>query len=91
MIGSIIVLDGTTSLTEALSAGDLLIYPNPSADVISFNESDLIYAFNIFSSKGKLVLSGTTLETVDVSMLASGVYHVQILAEKPRFLKFVKR
>ena len=92
MIGSINVIDGTAGITDDTSSeSDLLIYPNPTTDIIHFNESSSVYSYKIFNSHGKLILLGTTNKAVNVSTLANGNYFIEIIGDRPRILPFIKQ
>ena len=92
MIGSINVIGGATGIKDnALSEINLHIYPNPTAEFIHFNESKIVYPYKIYSSNGKLVHSGTTNEIVNVSTLTNGIYHIEIISDRPRIIKFIKQ
>lgn len=92
MIGSFNVIGGVTGLTDGkLSENELLIYPNPTTDIIHLNKSNFVYTYKIFTSNGKLKLSGKTNETVNVSTLANGNYFIEIVGDRPRILKFIKQ
>ena len=93
MVGSINVIGGVTGITDVASTESnmLIIYPNPTTDFIHFTESSFVYPYKIFTAMGKLVLSGTTNEIVNVSTLSNGIYHIQIVGDKPRIMKFIKQ
>lgn len=92
MVGSINVIDGVNGITDDTSSeSDLLIYPNPTADIIRFNQSSSFYPYRIFNSNGKVMLSGTTNEVVNVSTLANGNYFIEIVSDRPRIVKFIKQ
>ena len=92
MVGSINVIGGVNGITDdASSENDLLIYPNPTVDFIYFNEPSFVYPYKIFTSNGKLVMSGTSNDIINVSTLKNGIYHIEIIGDKPRILKFVKQ
>lgn len=93
MVGSINVIGGVTGITDVASTESnmLIIYPNPTTDFIHFTESSFVYPYKIFTPMGKLVLSGTTNEIVNVSTLSNGIYHIQIVGDKPRIMKFIKQ
>ncbi len=92
MIGSINVLDGVNGIAGDTSfKNDLLIYPNPTVNIIHFNNSSCIYPYKIFTVNGKLVLSGTTDKLINVSSLSNGNYFIEIIGDKPRMMKFIKQ
>lgn len=90
MIGSIEVLGAVNTIDEEAAVAALIVYPNPTTDRIQFNTSTAIYPFRIVSNEGKLLLRGRTDEIVNVSTLANGVYHIEIVADKPRVIPFLK-
>ncbi len=91
MIGSINVLGVVSGVSDVESfENDLHVYPNPTVDFIQFNKSNFVYPFKIFTPKGELVLAGTTNDIINVSTLANGLYHIQIVGKKPRNLSFIK-
>ena len=92
MVGSFNVIGDITGLTDGkLSENELLIYPNPTTDIIHLNKSNFVYTYKIFTSNGKLKLSGKTNETVNVSTLANGNYFIEIVGDRTRVLKFIKQ
>ena len=92
MVGSFNVIGDITGLTDGkLSENELLIYPNPTTDIIHLNKSNFVYRYKIFTSNGKLILSGKTNETVNVSTLANGNYVIEIVGDRTRVLKFIKQ
>jgi plastocyanin len=93
MVGSINVIGGVTGITKAASTESnmLIIYPNPTTDFIHFTESSFVYPYKISTPMGKLVLSGKTNDIVNVSTLSNGIYHIQIVGDKPRIIKFIKQ
>ena len=90
MVGSFNVLM-TGLMDDASSENELLIYPNPTPDIIHLNKSNFVYTYKIFTSNGKLKLSGKTNETVNVSTLANGNYFIEIVGDRTRVLKFIKQ
>jgi hypothetical protein len=87
MIGSINVIGGITGLTDGkLSVNELLIFPNSAVDFIYFNAPILVSPHQIFTTHGKLVMSGTTNTVINVSTLKNGTYHLDIIGDKPHIL-----
>ena len=92
MVGSFNVIGGGTGLTDGkLSENEVLIYPNPTTDIIHLNKSNFVYTYKIFTSNGKLISYGKTNETVNVSTLANGNYFIEVVGDRPRILKFIKQ
>lgn len=69
------------------------IYPNPAADVITINtgfEMGTNYNINVFDIQGRKVTtlsSNKTIETLDLTVLESGTYLLQIRAENGEVLQ----
>lgn len=92
MVGTITVLDGTTSLHENnLSHDELMIYPNPAADKIHFAETNTLKPYRVYDSNGKMALKGTTNKTIDISTLINGTYFIEIEEDKSHRLTFIKQ
>ena len=92
MIGTINVIGGTNDIKNEVSTEtDLLIYPNPTTNIIHFKESIYGQPYKLFTSNGQLVLTGTINEMVNVSILEKGSYFIVIVSDRPRILKFVKQ
>ena len=74
---------------------DLVIYPNPTNDVLNLNSTDNLNdaIYTVFDINGKRVLnSKLTSSTIDVSQLASGNYILRlIIGNKIKSQKFIKQ
>ena len=89
-----------TTTVAALSSQDFdfgtyfTLYPNPAKDVLNIQaKQDLtINSIEIYNQLGQIVMASTnTLNTIDVSNLASGTYFVKINTQKGSAnVKFVK-
>jgi len=53
------------------------VYPNPSSDVIYFKSDDAIDSINIYDVSGKLVMNCNPSQSVNISILNSGIYFVK--------------
>lgn len=94
-------IDNTIGLAEELNAKGVLVYPNPVKDelFLRFAEAGFMDYLMVTDMTGKIVLStklnsGLNLVSVDVSMLESGMYLLQLSsAAKPIFInkKFSKQ
>lgn len=59
------------------SNGDLIIYPNPTANTINIRGgTEILKTLSIYDSSGALVSSQPYTEQVDLSPLTNGVYHI---------------
>ncbi len=74
---------GVTSVQEATELG-ISVYPTPAADNITIhsNTAPLVTALNLYAADGTLRrsygVSGQEVNTLDVSGLASGTYHLML-------------
>ncbi|MBQ6269946.1 MAG: T9SS type A sorting domain-containing protein [Bacteroidetes bacterium] len=92
------VLDGFTSIAQKDINNSIMIYPNPSEDIISFEsiEDFGLVSIKIYDLNGNIVLKQDKLlsnntVTVDVSNLNTGTYSVCISNnDKDKWFKFVK-
>ena len=79
--------------------GAALIYPNPAHDFIAIQlpSSPKASVLSVYDSQGKLVMkeaveSNTTVQQVNVSKLAAGVYYINYQQEKGlQVLKLLKQ
>jgi len=76
-IASTVVLLSTTSVDHDINAAsDLLVYPNPATDVVTFNSSVPFETITISNMLGSRIASLHAAATFDVSALAPGTYVV---------------
>lgn len=81
-------LTGNTVVENALQ--ELLIYPNPSREVIYLNpsvslQSEKDLSFHIYQSTGSLVLSGTIDEVssgIDIGNMPAGIYFFMLFSRQ---------
>lgn len=103
-------LDGSSTLSNVVVAmfgreqGPVLVYPNPVNDIlhlsVSSDDKDGAMSYRIFDGMGRLVSSNfiaanrTSPVTLNVDMLSSGMYVLNLMDEKERFIgssRFVKQ
>jgi len=65
---------------EDIKYVDYSLYPNPSSDFLTVNASEKLLEIVLYDLSGKQVLQSTA-NTLDISMLASGVYVAKIKFE----------
>lgn len=87
-----IAAQGTLSLKD-LERLPAKIFPNPVANTLSIqveNNQEFV-SYKIYDISGRLLLSkrGENLENLNVSVLSSGLYFLQLDSYKP--IKFIKR
>ena len=66
---------------------DFLLFPNPSADGLFHIQSESIDEIKIFQSNGKMIkeMSGTELNSIDLSNFGKGVFHFRIRMNDGRY------
>ena len=71
---------------DILSSSDreILIYPNPARDQIHILCEESIAEIRIYDQQGRLLIREDRSKTLDVSMLNSGFYFVEVLFENGR-------
>lgn len=60
---------------------DLQVYPNPTTGMLTLQTAAQVEAVYLYNLAGKLILS-PTVNNIDISSLASGVYIVQVKTDK---------
>lgn len=91
MIGSFNVIDGTTDVNNYSSEEtNLIIYPNPSPNILNIDGLYSETEYKIYNLIGSLIISGKTNKAIDISDLIGGNYIIEMLGEKPRVMKFIK-
>jgi hypothetical protein len=90
---SIIKKDGLSSSAN-VSKPSIQLFPNPASNYIQISGCNTVETVQIVNIAGQVVkrIQHPVSNTIDVSYLSSGIYHVSILTEKEgRFVsKFVK-
>ncbi|WP_448607413.1 peptide-N-glycosidase F-related protein [Paenimyroides ceti] len=72
-------VEGTVSI-EDIKYVDYSLYPNPSSDFLTVNASEKLREIVLYDLSGKQVLQSTA-NTLDISILASGMYVAKIKFE----------
>ncbi|OUR91238.1 hypothetical protein A9Q87_11075 [Flavobacteriales bacterium 34_180_T64] len=93
---SIIINEGSSTLgTNDYFAEDLILYPNPTKDVLNLNSIELLNGafYTVFDMTGKRVVNATLKSTrIDVSHLSSGNYILRIMSgNQIKSQKFIKQ
>ena len=84
---------GQTETSNNIS-DDLIVYPNPVANILRINpEHNINSGFRIIDLTGKQIMAGKMLNnSINVSSLKSGVYLIELSDEEETFLqKFIKQ
>ena len=59
-------------------AGKNIIYPNPAKDALNFS---LEASYELIDLQGRLLKSGKSVKTINISSLPSGVYFIRLITE----------
>ncbi|MFP4844648.1 immunoglobulin-like domain-containing protein [Winogradskyella sp. PE311] len=96
-IDNINLTTGTTSRTEkepeVVISDDIRIYPNPvKGQVLNVKTQFTDVAYEVYNSIGQIVAKGRlTNDTINVSVLDAGVYHIRFVMEDRTLMKrFIK-
>ena len=90
--------DGKFSYSEVRSvdffgAGEVLIYPNPTSNMFSFQTNELNVEVIIYDVQGKLLMKNKFIDLslieVDLSHLDKGIYHVHIVYPQKTIIREV--
>jgi plastocyanin len=92
MIGSINVVDGSTNVNDNFAEEiNLIIYPNPTSNILSVDGLYSKTKYKIYSLNGELIMTGKTDKTIDISALIEGSYIIEFLGDIPRVIKILKQ
>lgn len=99
MMGSFVVIDTTTSLSENNFLAGIKLFPNPATNEInvSFSENPNNVQFVITDITGQIISSGLTEFhqnnfTINCSQFARGTYFLQIVSDKEtKIFKIIKQ
>jgi hypothetical protein len=82
---------GETLGIEKFNEVSFNVYPNPASNIISIKGVTLGSKVTIYNVLGKLVLSKTTSNEIDVERLNRGVYIIKIRSQNNEVVrKFIK-
>ena len=68
----------------------LYIYPNPAKNSVAvkiYGEENVVINYKVYSITGTLLLKGKTTNTIDIRSLISGIYIIEVEAEKTKYQK----
>jgi hypothetical protein len=80
----------TASINELNTFNEVVIYPNPSNGMVNIASQEEFTALEIMDITGKLVYSNavsSSFETLDLSYLPEGVYHLKTTTLKGQIIK----
>jgi hypothetical protein len=82
--------DNSSSISELLM-DDLILYPNPTSDILNIKSTKLIIAYEVIDTFGKIILSGGSVSTIQTSNLSQGIYIVKVKTDNQTMIrKFIK-
>ncbi len=91
-LGSVVIgnlISSTISLSES---PEMLVYPNPSDQIIHIRTDVNFSNYRIFSAFGQVVKLGAYNSSIDISEIPSGTYHIECYNNNTRVIKtFVRR
>ena len=90
MVGSFTVLPPVAGGIKDSWENDMLVYPNPTSDILYLRSVPKDYRFRLWNKKGIEVMSGKIDESINVSKLNKGSYVIEIIGDRPRVFSFKK-
>ena len=89
---SVQVEDSSLGISSSDSPKDLVLFPNPANDYISFNCRGTIQSAKIFNSLGALIHQSEQTSKISVGTFSKGIYFIEIRLDdgqihKDKFLK----
>jgi hypothetical protein len=73
--------------TIASPFGDISMFPNPAQDVVAF-ESKVHLNVLVRDVQGRIMVTGSTSRSLDLSQLAGGVYLVQFVGKNGEIVAY---
>jgi hypothetical protein len=85
-------LDTTLAQIDFIETQDIILYPNPTSDIVHFmeNNMEVTYQFVLYNSVGQFIESNYASE-VQLSNLDQGIYFVQFPEVSSKIFKIVKQ
>ena len=90
MVGSFTVLPPLVGGIKDSWENDMLIYPNPTSDMLYLRSFPQGYRFRLSNYQGTEVMSGKIDQSINVSNLSEGFYVIEIIGDRPRIFSFTK-
>lgn len=90
MMGSFKVIDTTATSISEIEKNNFAVFPNPANDFLTITSADnKTFSVTIFNSFGEKIYSAQATTNLNVETLnfSSGLYFVQIIADKKSFTK----
>ncbi len=89
--GTVKYMKGTfgTTPVRTIENYSISLYPNPTSDYITIKGYEQFDKLNLYTLDGKLISSGTAVELINVSMLESGSYILELIDADKKSIKSV--
>ena len=89
---SVQVEDSSLGISSSDSPKDLVLFPNPANDYISFNCRGTIQSAKIYNSLGALIYMSEQTSKISVGAFSKGIYFIEIRLDEGQILKdkFIK-
>ena len=84
---SVQVEDSSLGISSSDSPKDLVLFPNPANDYISFNCRGTIQSAKIFNSLGSLIYQSGQTSKISVGAFSKGIYFIEIRLDDGQILK----
>jgi hypothetical protein len=83
-------ITSTASINEVSSSNEVVVYPNPTNGIINIASNEQISTIEIMDITSKIVYSNSvsnSFETIDLSYLPAGVYHIKTTTSEGQVVK----
>ncbi len=81
-------LDVVYSSVNELGKNSTSVYPNPAENFVNLVSDRVIECWKIYDMNGRMIMNGgniaKTQSSIDISSLASGLYHVEVYTDSAR-------
>ena len=77
---------GWPTAVEDISALGIVVYPNPTKNIITI-ETRLEIEIEVYDIMGRLLIEEKNIKRLDLSNLTNGLYHLSIMHNNKRYSK----
>lgn len=85
---AVLVENELVTATDGISETSISIHPNPTKDVLVINGFEGAFQYSMIDNMGRTLQSGESTNTVDISAIENGLYH--LVLKQGAFQKIVK-
>ena len=90
MIGSINVIAPVNAVSNDILK-DFKVYPNPCEQYVHIQSNNIDFHFQLMDCSGNILREGNNSQYLNVSTFPSGQYHLRIISDRIRNIKFIKK